>query len=405
MARRYATVQHLAAEAGVEVDDALVRLWDAGIEYVNGPRDLLTRRDVKRGRRVLDLPTRRELASPDYWKHHLGLSKAELDDLLANLGTRDLSRPRHLPSKVIKKLMGEARGGDLSPSGAAGKQVPESEKPPPAALTWETVGHERDLQWLSEDQVAEIHFALVEDFLRDSDPIDPPGVRSKTLLGSAVFRPCTSIGDVLKYPTVEMAAAALLHALVHDHPFHNGNKRTALVAMLVCLDENGMMLTCDEDPLFKMVLRLAQHALVKGPRNELPDRETLEVAKWIRQNSRLAKRGNRPISWRNLRGILSQYGCEFSKPNVGNRVNITRTVTDPPAGRLGRSRSRLLGTQTHYSDEGRDVEPNTVNKIRRDLELDDHHGIDTRAFYDNAVASTSHFIVKYRKTLRRLSHL
>jgi prophage maintenance system killer protein len=28
-----------------------------------------------------------------------------------------------------------------------------------------------------------------------------------------------------------MAAAALMHAIVHDHPFHNANKRTALVAL------------------------------------------------------------------------------------------------------------------------------------------------------------------------------
>ena len=334
------------------------------------------------------------------------MSNAKFDDLLAGLGIRDLPRPRHLPIEVIRQLEGVARSGNILPSGAAGKQVPESEKPPPAALTWETVGHRRDLRWLSGDQVTEIHFALVEDFLQGSDPIDPPGVRSETLLGSAVFRPCTSIGDVLKYPTVEMAAAALLHALVHDHPFHNGNKRTALVAMLVFLDENGMMLTCDGVSLFKMVLKLAQHALVKGPRNKLPDRETLEVAKWLRQNSRLAKRGNRPIPWRELRGILLRYECEFAKPSVGNRINITRTVKDRPAGRFGRSRSRPpLRTQTHYGDEGRDVEPNTVSKIRQDLELDDLHGVDTRAFYDSDAASTSNFIVKYRKTLRRLAHL
>lgn len=37
-----------------------------------------------------------------------------------------------------------------------------------------------------------------------------------------------------------MAAAALLHSVVLNHPFFNGHMRTALVAMLVYLDENGV---------------------------------------------------------------------------------------------------------------------------------------------------------------------
>src|SRR5258708_1626270 len=71
-----------------------------------------------------------------------------------------------------------------------------------------------------------IHNQLVRDFAESGDPIDPPGIRDRgELLESALSRPQTSIGTTLKYPTIEMAAAALLHALVHNHPFHNGNKR------------------------------------------------------------------------------------------------------------------------------------------------------------------------------------
>ncbi len=89
-----------------------------------------------------------------------------------------------------------------------------------------------------------IHNALVLDFLHQENPIDPPGPRNDDIIASAVFRQHTSIGDVLKYPSVELSAAALLHSLVNNHPFHNGNKRTALVSMLVLLDENELMLTC-----------------------------------------------------------------------------------------------------------------------------------------------------------------
>ena len=61
---------------------------------------------------------------------------------------------------------------------------------------------------MTEDEVMRIHFELVKDFADGPDPIEPSGVRTESLLASAVFRPQTSLGDVLKYPTVEMAAAA-----------------------------------------------------------------------------------------------------------------------------------------------------------------------------------------------------
>ena len=44
------------------------------------------------------------------------------------------------------------------------------------------------------------------------------------------MRPQTGLGTIDKYPTIEQKAAALLHSLIKNHAFHNGNKRTALVA-------------------------------------------------------------------------------------------------------------------------------------------------------------------------------
>jgi len=209
----------------------------------------------------------------------------------------------------------------------------------------------------------------------------------------------------MKYPTVEMAAASLLHALVHDHPFHNGNKRTALVALLVFLDLNSLVLTCEEEALFKLVLQLAQHALAVGPRAELPDREVLHVAQWLRDNTRFVEKGDRAIPWRQLRRIVNDFACECEIPaTVGNRLNISRVVQSRP-NIFGRIRIRTLRTQVAYGDEGREVDKGTINKIRRDLELDDEHGIDSGAFYDRSAITHSDFIIRYRKTLRRLARL
>jgi len=79
----------------------------------------------------------------------------------------------------------------------------------------------------------------VADFAGTGDPIAPPGVRSMTLLESAVSRQHTALGGRLKYADPVSSAATLLYGICSDHPFHNGNKRTALVAMLVHLDDTG----------------------------------------------------------------------------------------------------------------------------------------------------------------------
>ena len=61
-----------------------------------------------------------------------------------------------------------------------------------------------------------------------------------------------------------MAGAALLHALVHNHPFHNGNKRTALVALVVFLDVHGYVLKASDHELYDYVLALASHEVAVG---------------------------------------------------------------------------------------------------------------------------------------------
>jgi death-on-curing protein len=202
-----------------------------------------------------------------------------------------------------------------------------------------------------------------------------------------------------------MAGAALLHSLVHNHPFHNGNKRTALVALFVFLDENHFLLTCDEDAVFTMVLQVARHRIVDPHQNDLPDREVLAIAEWLAANARPIRQGDRPLPFHKVRRILTDHGCKVTgHGGSGSSVNIERFIP-PQRGFIFRHAARTLHTQVYYGGEGREVARNTINKIRADLELDDDHGVDSAAFYEASPCSASDFIITYRKTLRRLSGL
>ena len=67
------------------------------------------------------------------------------------------------------------------------------------------------------------------------------GIRDVTLLESAVAAPqATMMGQRLMSDPIEIAAAYLLY-LCRNHPFIDGNERTALAACLVFLESNGLL--------------------------------------------------------------------------------------------------------------------------------------------------------------------
>jgi death-on-curing protein len=90
------------------------------------------------------------------------------------------------------------------------------------------------------------------------------GVRDLNLLYSALGTPpATFEGIFLHNDPFEMAAAYLYH-LARNHPFVDGNKRTALAAALVFLWFNGFRLHADEGDLTDLVLRVAAGKATKA---------------------------------------------------------------------------------------------------------------------------------------------
>jgi death on curing protein len=68
-----------------------------------------------------------------------------------------------------------------------------------------------------------------------------PGVRDRGLLESAVAAPRASFGGKPLIDDPIETAAAYLFYLCRNHPFADGNKRTALATALVFLEANGRL--------------------------------------------------------------------------------------------------------------------------------------------------------------------
>ncbi|TGN72413.1 type II toxin-antitoxin system death-on-curing family toxin [Streptomyces bauhiniae] len=82
-------------------------------------------------------------------------------------------------------------------------------------------------------------------------------VRDVGLLESAVHRPSASMFGQEAYTDLFDKAAALLQSLAINHPFIDGNKRTAWVSCMVFLAMNGRQLRADIDAGERLVIAVA----------------------------------------------------------------------------------------------------------------------------------------------------
>jgi death on curing protein len=89
------------------------------------------------------------------------------------------------------------------------------------------------------------------------------GVRDASALDAAVaMARATFDGELLHADLHAMAAAYAFH-LCQDHPFVDGNKRTALLAALVFLDLNGVVIADPDGKLYEGMLGVAEGRLDK----------------------------------------------------------------------------------------------------------------------------------------------
>jgi death-on-curing protein len=83
------------------------------------------------------------------------------------------------------------------------------------------------------------------------------GVRDQDLLSSALAMPSTSFeGRYLHKDLFDQAAAYAFH-ICQNHPFIDGNKRTALASALVFLSLNGIELNDPNEALYELMMNVS----------------------------------------------------------------------------------------------------------------------------------------------------
>ncbi len=140
----------------------------------------------------------------------------------------------------------------------------------------------KEPSWLLQAAVLALHAECLRTF-GGSD-----GVRDHGLLESALARP----QHLFHYEQADLCrlAAAYGHGIAKNHPFVDGNKRTAFLATTVFLERNGLEFTASPAHAAAFVLALADGSL-----------DELGFAAWLRDTTRRRRVRKQPAYRRKKR--------------------------------------------------------------------------------------------------------
>jgi death-on-curing protein len=120
--------------------------------------------------------------------------------------------------------------------------------------------------WVRDDVVLAIHHRQL------AEHGGGEGIRDPGLLDSALARPKNLLADSMEEPDLAQLAASYAWGLTRNHPFVDGNKRTAYVVCRTFLRLNGRDLDASQEEKYLTFLRLAEGRLTEE-----------DLAGWIRE--------------------------------------------------------------------------------------------------------------------------
>jgi death-on-curing protein len=123
----------------------------------------------------------------------------------------------------------------------------------------------KNIVWVREDVVLAVHLRQL------AEHGGGEGIRDKGLLQSALARPQNLLAYGTPPPDLANLAAAYAYGIARNHPFVDGNKRTALIVARLFLLLNGMDLVATQEEKYSTFLALAAGELSEE-----------DLANWVR---------------------------------------------------------------------------------------------------------------------------
>ncbi len=256
--------------------------------------------------------------------------------------------------------------------------------------------------------VLRAHFLIADYFYEEGYGIGGIGPRDPNLLHSAVYRQFTGFEGSDKWETSYERCATLIFGLVKDHPFHDANKRTALLVLLYFLNRTNRAPTVGQKELENFVVDIAEDNLRQYRRHQAlelrtDDPEIYFIADYLRRHSRLLDKRYYTITYRELDARLRDYNYCLDNPHK-NYIDICRIEKSRGFLGLGKKRTQLVKVaQIGFPGWKRQVGKAAISTVRKETRLVPEKGIDSESFYRGADPLYT-LIAEYSGPLERLAH-
>ncbi|MEB8265317.1 type II toxin-antitoxin system death-on-curing family toxin [Mammaliicoccus sciuri] len=130
------------------------------------------------------------------------------------------------------------------------------------------------MHYLTEKDIITLNIYVINKY----SPKEQIGVKEPTALNMLVNAPKQYVFGQEQYPTIELKGANLVRNIVKKHVFHNGNKRTAFISLIVFLELNGYKFMVSNKEAVNYMVKLATEDINED-----------EIAVWIREHSQLSR--------------------------------------------------------------------------------------------------------------------
>jgi len=288
---------------------------------------------------------------------------------------------------------------------------------------WKSIVGSED-QFQSDDtiglhDVLAAHFLMIDYFAEKNYGIGGVGPRSLDLLHSALSRQFTAFGGIRKWNGLYEISATLMFGLIMNHPFHDANKRTALLATLSLLSRKRRVVDLPQKRLDSLVVAIAANQLERYFEKDARYQERLQllsgpndtdgkvrlIADFLRRNTRARDDSTRTVTYSDLNRVLRRHGYELRSPS-GNYINVMRIEAAKPGRFLGigaRPERAIFLAQIGFPGWKDQVHKAALKRVREATNLTSQDGCDTKVFFEDA-EPLAVLISEYVEPLKRLAN-
>jgi len=255
--------------------------------------------------------------------------------------------------------------------------------------------------------VIDAHFLIADRFYNLGRGIFGCGPKELGLLHSALARQFVSFAGQSKWKTDLDVCASLVFGLVMNHPFHDANKRTAFLILLLFLKKIHRVPKISKDEFENFLVAIADKSLMRGRkyqelllRHDVEDAEIKMISEFLQRNTRKKDNSRKAITYRELDGIMRRHGFRMINPS-GNRISIVKKVRERNIFFQLLEREKTIGT-IKFPAMSKQVPPGELERVRQLAGLTEESGYDLAAFYGEQ-ESLKDLIEEYHEQLISLA--